>query len=236
MTASARSKAAQAVECSAARAAFGSAGDGQNGGVVSGSGAGGVGEDRSGVRVRPFVPGDIDAYRRWLQPDQDWHRWDGPYFAKLDAGQIDAACARLAAGLTDGSYAAHSPLQRAVIAAAEDPTTILGTVSWHWESQASDWRRMGLTVYDPALRGRGIGTAALHIWTDYLFRTTDAVRLDYSTWSGNERMLAVGRRLGFTEEARFRHAREVRGERYDSVVMGVLRREWENREREAATS
>ena len=42
-------------------------------------------------------------------------------------------------------------------------------------------------------------------------------------------MLAVGRRLGFREEARFRDAREVRGRRYDSVVRGVLRREWEAR-------
>ena len=40
-------------------------------------------------------------------------------------------------------------------------------------------------------------------------------------------MLGVGHRLGFSEEARFRDAREVRGERYDSVVMGVLRAEWE---------
>jgi RimJ/RimL family protein N-acetyltransferase len=41
-------------------------------------------------------------------------------------------------------------------------------------------------------------------------------------------MLAVGRRLGFAEEARFRDAREVRGRCYDSVVMGVLRDEWES--------
>ncbi|MBF4561732.1 GNAT family N-acetyltransferase [Microbacterium sp. VKM Ac-2870] len=185
-----------------------------------------IGESR-GIRVRAFRPSDLDTYRRWLQPDQDWHRWDGPYFAKLDAAQIDAVCARLGAALADGSYAAQVPLPRGVVVDADDDDTMLGSVSWHWESEESDWRRMGLTVYDPALRGRGIGTEALRIWTGYLFRTTDAVRLDYSTWSGNERMLAVGRRLGFTEEARFRDAREVRGERYDSVVMGVLRREWQ---------
>ncbi len=185
-----------------------------------------IGHSR-GIRVRAFRESDLEAYRRWLQPDQDWHRWDGPYFTKLDTAQIDAACARLSAALADGSYAAQSPLPRGVIVDADDPDTMLGSVSWHWESEESDWRRMGLTVYDPARRGRGIGTEALRIWTDYLFRTTDVVRLDYSTWSGNERMLAVGRRLGFTEEARFREAREVRGERYDSVVMGVLRREWQ---------
>lgn len=196
----------------------------------------GVIGERGGIRVRAFAPSDIETYRRWLQPEQDWHRWDGPYFAKLDSTEIDAVCARLAAAIEDGSYAAQRPLPRAVIATTAEPATMIGSVSWHWESEESDWRRMGLTVYDPAVRGRGIGTHALAVWTDYLFRTTGVVRLDYSTWSGNERMLAVGRRLGFTEEARFRDAREVRGRRYDSVVMGVLRREWEARGERAVTS
>ena len=93
------------------------------------------------------------------------------------------------------------------------------------EQRAQDHAGPG-GVTDPQQRGRGVGTAALALWTDYLFRATHVVRLDYSTWSGNERMLAVGRRLGFREEARFRDARVVRGERYDSVVMGILRSEW----------
>ncbi|MBD5787849.1 GNAT family N-acetyltransferase [Cellulosimicrobium terreum] len=62
---------------------------------------------------------------------------------------------------------------------------------------------------------------------DYLFSATDWVRLDYATWSGNAPMLGVGRALGFTEEGRFRQARVVDGVRHDSVVMGVLRDEWE---------
>lgn len=179
-----------------------------------------------GIVVRQFAVSDLDAYRFWLEPTQDWHLWDGPYFDKPDAEQVDASCERLRDAIELGTLSAEVPVRRAVIAASDAPATMLGTVSWHWEAEESDWRRMGLTVYDPAIRGRGIGTEALRIWTDYLFATTRVVRLDYSTWSGNDRMLAVGHRLGFSEEARFRAAREVRGERYDSVVMGILRSEW----------
>jgi RimJ/RimL family protein N-acetyltransferase len=180
-----------------------------------------------GVVVRAYEEGDLEAYRRWLQPDQDWHRWDGPYFAKLSPFEIDERLERFGSRIASGEYGAESPLTRAVIVMEDAPGAMVGSISWHWESEESDWRRMGLTVYDPATRGRGVGTEALRIWTDYLFATTEVVRLDYSTWSGNSRMLGVGHRLGFVEEARFRDAREVRGARYDSVVMGVLRAEWD---------
>ena len=179
-----------------------------------------------GVLIRRFALSDLEQYRHWLHPDREWHDWDGPYFPKPSAHDVDAAVERLRTGLDGGTDRDADPPRRAVVALAEDPATLVGTVSWYWESEVSGWRRMGIGVYDPATRGRGVGTAALRVWTDHLFATTDAVRLDFATWSGNERMLAVGRRLGFVEEARFREAREVRERRYDSVVMGVLRRDW----------
>lgn len=186
-----------------------------------------IGESR-GIRLRHVEVSDLDALRAWWQPDQDWHLSDGPYNRKLTPPEVDQWIGRLKASIDDGLLRSDVPVHRVIIVRAESPDVVAGMVSWHWEAEESDWRRMGVTVYDPALRERGIGTEAMRIWTDYLFATTQVVRLDYSTWSGNAGMLGVGRRLGFTEEARFRDAREVRGSRYDSVVMGVLRGEWES--------
>ncbi|WP_344059517.1 GNAT family protein [Microbacterium pumilum] len=183
-----------------------------------------IGESR-GILLRHFTVDDLADYRMWLQPDQEWHRWNGPYGPPRGTAEVDAGIERLRARIEDGSLRV-APIERAVVAVADDPQRLVGMVSWHWEAEESDWRRMGVSVFDPHLRGHGTGTEALRIWTDYLFEHTGVVRLDFSTWSGNTRMLGVGHRLGFVEEARFREAREVRGERYDSVVMGVLRREW----------
>ncbi len=85
---------------------------------------------------------------------------------------------------------------------------------------------MGISIYEPGLRGSGRGTEALALWTSYLFAATNWRRLDYATWSGNTAMVRVGEKLGFTVEGRFRDARVVRGEVFDSVVLGVLRHEW----------
>lgn len=106
---------------------------------------------------------------------------------------------------------------------------LLGQVGWYFESEVSGWGRVGIVLYDPRSWSAGRGTEALRLWADHLFATMQVVRLDVATWSGNLAMCRLGARLGRSEEARFRRAREVDGERFDSVVYGVLREEWELR-------
>lgn len=192
------------------------------------------------VTLRGWNAADLDAYRAWLRPEHEWHAWDGPYYPVPTGDEADALVSALA--LTNGLVwtgdlpsSAALPVGTPTADIEELPPgrlvvdvdgNLAGTVAWYWESRETQWARMGVTVYDPALRGRGIGRTALALWTSFLFATTSWVRLDFATWSGNEAMLAVGRSLGFVEEARFRRARAVEGVRYDSVVMGVLRDEW----------
>lgn len=188
------------------------------------------------VRLRHWRLDDLDAYRDWLRPHQEWHQWDGPYFPTISAEAADAHVARIREVVeqgdgivwprTDGEPDRTLPVALAVVADASTDE-LVGTVSWHWESRETDWARMGISIYQPGLRGAGRGTEALRLWTDYLFRASAWRRLDYSTWSGNTAMVRVGEKLGFTMEGRFREARVVRGEVFDSVVLGVLRSEWE---------
>ncbi|MGI8694314.1 MAG: GNAT family N-acetyltransferase [Geodermatophilaceae bacterium] len=175
------------------------------------------------VVLRDWAAADLAPYRGWLRPEHEWHHWDAPYYAAADGAEIDAMLARLAGQIGAGDW--PTPRSRLVVA---DPSTdsYLGVVTWYWESEPSDWRRVGVVLHDPQTWSGGRGTEALTLWTTYLFASTAAVRLDFATWSGNERMCRLGQRLGWVAEARFRQAREVRGQRYDSVVYGVLREEW----------
>lgn len=212
------------------------------------------------VALRGWTAPDLDAFRAWLRPEHDWHRWDGPYYPVLtsaeadtfvtslgrdnglawspspssqpdvehssscqDRGQPHSSCSAQRPGTPPSDSQALPPRRLVVDVGGE----LVGTVVWYWESRETEWARMGVTVYDPAARGRGIGRTALALWTTFLFASTPWVRLDVATWSGNEAMLGVGKALGFVEEARFRQARVVDGVRHDSVVMGVLRGEWQ---------
>lgn len=177
------------------------------------------------VVLRDFRADDLPGLREWLRPHNEWQRWDGPYFARQTDEQADEFVQRMADEVgTD----LPTPRERLAIASAQDDR-LLGLVSWYWESRETDWRRIGIVLYDPTSWSGGLGTEALSLWTTYLFATTEVVRLDYVTWSGNVRMCKVGQKLGWTEEGRFRQARVVDGVRYDSVVYGVLRSEWDAR-------
>lgn len=179
--------------------------------------------DGAHIRLRDWQPEDVPAYREWLRPHQEWHLWDGPYFPPPSDAEADAAVERLERHIESADW----PETRTAAVIADSATDqLIGVVSWHWESEATNWRRAGITVFDVGTRGRGVGTEALELWAGYLFSATDIRRLDYSTWSGNTAMCRVGQKLGWKEEARFRDARVVRGEVFDSVVYGITRDEW----------
>ncbi|GHH67799.1 GNAT family N-acetyltransferase [Promicromonospora soli] len=193
------------------------------------------------VVLRGWTGPDLDCFRAWLRPEHDWHRWDGPYYPVPTEEQADAHVATLAqehglAWPTSSTPTSSMPTPAPPPSGPEGlpprrlvvdvDGELVGTVAWYWESRETEWARLGITVYDPAVRGRGIGRSALALWTSFLFAGTPWVRLDFATWSGNRAMLGVGKSLGFVEEARFRQARVVDGVRHDSVVMGVLRGEW----------
>lgn len=187
--------------------------------VTSARGAVGLPVHGSQCSLRAWSEEDVPRFREWLRPHHEWRRWDGPYYPLPTEAEADALAAGTLLDADDGL-----PPRRVVIADAEG--RLIGVASWYWESEVSAWARIGLALYDPAVRGRGIGREALALWTSFLFAHTDWVRLDLATWSGNHAMVRCALAAGYVEEGRFRRAREVRGQRYDSVVLGVLREEW----------
>ena len=176
------------------------------------------------LRLRDWTNADIERLPGLLDPDRPWHQTNGPYFGAPTEEQTRAQVDRFAD--LAGTPLAHLPVPRTMLA-MEFEGRLIGVATWYWESKETDWRRMGVVIHDEDYWGEGLGTEAMAVWTSYLFETTDALRLDFATYSGNPGMIAIGRTLGFVEEGRFRAARRWSGGVHDSVVMGLLREEWE---------
>lgn len=137
----------------------------------------------------------FDRSKTCLIPRGLGTRPTGPYFGTPTATAAESTVIELTA------TTAERPEPRASLAVCDlSDGRLIGRVSWYWESRQTDWRWMGLVIYDKRYRGGGFGTEALRLWTTYLFSRTDTLRLDFATYSGNPGMITVGRRLGSSKK------------------------------------
>ncbi|WNS44639.1 GNAT family protein [Paenibacillus sp. MMS20-IR301] len=168
--------------------------------------------------IRPIE--EKDLARLWelsySEESPEWKKWDAPYYEhKRISREVYYSRREEMIGRGDNW----------VIEVAGE---VIGDVSYYWEHEPSYWLEMGIIIYDPAYWGGGYGTRALRMWIRHLFSTLPLVRVGYTTWSGNERMIKTGMKLGMTMEARLRKCRYYDGQFYDSIRMGLLREEWES--------
>ena len=171
------------------------------------------------LTLRERRPADLPMLWRWLHAEEnpEWQRWDGPYFPKDTPRKT----------LDEFLAAARPPHPDQNIIALDGEC--IGTVTRYEEAPAGGgWWELGIVIFDPRHWGGGSGRQALRLWTDLTFAETDAHVITLTTWSGNERMIRAAQRVGYRECARIPEARLWNGQRWDSVKLGVLRREWEN--------
>lgn len=175
------------------------------------------------IKLRDWKKEDLPLFESWQKPGQAWQQLDGPYY-RSEKDESAELTAKLKAKIEKEEF----PLPRMGLVVADASTDqLLGTVSSYWESIETQWLCIGITIYDPAFWGKGVGSEAMSLWIDYLFANRpEIVRLDMRTWSGNKGLMALAEKLGFTQEACFRKARIVDDQYYDGLGYGILRSEW----------
>lgn len=91
---------------------------------------------------------------------------------------------------------------------------------------------IGITIGNQAYWGKGYGTDALNLLVKFLFLHLNLRRIQLDTWSGNERAIRAYKRCGFKIEGSLRQHAYVNGIYYDTVIMGLLRDEWSQGEKD----
>lgn len=154
-------------------------------------------------------------------PNPEYKKWDAPYFP-LEMIDEETYLSKMTEQLIGGCDSVY------LIQTKTDEPQTIGSVTYYWEHEPSNWLEMGIIIYLPEFWSGGYGTEAIRLWTDHLFQTKPQIpRVGYTTWSGNHRMVKVGTKLNFTQEACIRNVRTYQGKLYDSIRMGMLREEWE---------
>ena len=89
---------------------------------------------------------------------------------------------------------------------------------------------MGLGIGDPADRGQGYGYEAGQMGLRLAFHELNLHRITVTVFEYNTHSLALCEKLGFQREGVYREHLQHDGRRYDTILLGLLRREWEARQ------
>ena len=85
----------------------------------------------------------------------------------------------------------------------------------------------GITLGDKTAWGKGYGTEATRLMVRHAFETLNLNRVWLQVYEYNPRGVHVYEKVGFKHEGRLRQDTFRDGRYWDTVVMGVLREEWE---------
>lgn len=170
------------------------------------------------LMIRPIIDNDLPKLWELMYKEEspEWKKWDAPYFEHKQVPYEEF--------LSKKDRIVNQDNRWGIKVNGE----VIGTVSYYWEHKPSNWLEMGIAIYNPNFWSGGYGTRVFRLWINHLFNNLPLVRVGFTTWSGNQRMIKVGEKLGMTMEARLRKCRFYNGEYYDSIRMGLLRKEWES--------
>lgn len=173
------------------------------------------------VALRPVEGRDVPIWAQALVDDPElgeaWGIEEDPGEAELRE-RAD----RAAQGAKDGTW-----MELAIADRASDE--LIGAVTLH----SFDWRHQHTEVGFWLLRdrrGSGAATEAVGLIVDWAFRDLGLHRVEMitlPTLPNIDRVLALAGRLGFREEGVMRQRNFERGRRLDTMMLAVLKAEWE---------
>lgn len=106
---------------------------------------------------------------------------------------------------------------------------LVGTVNWIWQRWGPNVQSSNPMIgifLDPAVRGRGLGTAAQRDLVDLFFRHTVVHRIEAHTDVENLAEQRALEKVGFTREGTIRGAQWRDGSYRDGYLYSILRSDW----------
>lgn len=171
----------------------------------------------SRVRLGSLQEGDIETITGWYQ---------NPAFMRLYDATPAAPRSRKNVEQFINSYLDDDKTYFFTIRRLEDNALVgIIDVSGILWNQGTGW--LGIAIGDPANRGKGYGSEATRLLLDFAFRELNLHRIQLTVFAYNEAAIHLYEKLGFKREGAHRQLLHRDGKRYDMIVYGMLRHEWE---------
>ena len=182
------------------------------------------------VLLRDFKREDIAKRIEWETVKTEWQMWDAPWeYEGLTEEQKKEELQRYKKAMEKWAALCETlsdemPRKSFQICTPEGDFVGLGGsyfINEDYESEeGGDRLAGGSDLPEESARGKGLATHVLRLFMAYL-HSLGFDELYTQTWSGNERMIRLAEKLGFTECCRKPEIRTVRGQRYDGLTFRI---------------
>jgi RimJ/RimL family protein N-acetyltransferase len=119
-----------------------------------------------------------------------------------------------------------------IFAIEDEEGTYIGNVGLHAIEHENRRAELGIIIGDPAYWGRGYGTDAARAMLHWAFDYLNLNRVSLRVYDYNKRAIRSYEKCGFRHEGTMRQARYSDGQYHDELVMGVLRDEFLQEQKE----
>ena len=175
-------------------------------------------DDAGGARVR-LLPMRAEHAAEWLR----WREQAASQrFNPLLHLPVEHLARRLTVACTSDLKDRTRSEYRWLVSAGGRPVGTVAATNVSWGMGYAELSYM----LDEAHHGRGLGTRAVSLFVEKLFRETGLHRLYALISPENVPSARLVERLGFTLEGRMREHYIIQGRRVDELVYGLLRHEW----------
>jgi RimJ/RimL family protein N-acetyltransferase len=168
------------------------------------------------VRLRPVQPGDLPKFAEWLG-DPEVRRW----LAALN----EAPTLQDEVEWYEDSRANPDNVLWSI-------ETLDGRLIGTTELRVTPYARraeLGIAIQDKTQWNRGYGTETIRLLLEYGFEDLQLNRIELTVDEQNARGRRCYEKCGFTEEGLLRQHRLVDGQFGNTVMMSILRSEWQKR-------
>jgi RimJ/RimL family protein N-acetyltransferase len=180
------------------------------------------------VRLRPWATEDAPAFqRRFNDPEIQRYIGDRPAQYSLAAEESFVAAQQL----SDWEHGFAFAIEATDV---ESAPHLIGNVRLHDLHEISRRGVIGIAIGEREFWSRGYGEDAMRTVCRFGLRDLDLHRIELTVAAFNGRAIRCYEKVGFTIEGRLRDHRYVAGRYYDTLVMGLLRDDFEAREGERA--
>ncbi|MEI4828443.1 GNAT family protein [Bacillus sp. FJAT-53711] len=169
------------------------------------------------VRLSAIKPEDAKVMEKWSEDAEYLRNVDTDIALPKTKEQFEAEGRQISNG-------AYFPLRTIL------DNELIGFVAIHkieWNNRSG---LLAIGIGEVKHRSKGYGTDALQLVLRFAFHELNLDRVGLDVIEYNTRAIRAYEKVGFLHEGRIRSAVYRDGKRYDRIIMGILRSEWEAKE------